>query len=86
MRATLLAAAAVVVCVSVCAFAAANSRAPGKNSLLSFSQMWVDENNDENYDDDTPEPVVRDSVIGHAEQQLNILRGHLNRSAFQANC
>ena len=77
LRIALLASAVVAVCVVV----AASSRARSASTLVDFTGTWASEEDDDGYDRD---PVVRDSVVGHAKRQLSILRGHLNRRALLA--
>jgi hypothetical protein len=82
LRVALLACATATFCVGVCIVAAARSHDPAASSLVGFTKLWgeVDHNG---YDgDEEEEPLVRDSVIGHAQRQLNVLRGHLNRQVL----
>ena len=82
LRVAVLAAAAFAVLVGVCVVAAAQSRAPAATSLVDFTGMWSDnENTGYDEEDDNHDSVVRDSVVGHAQRQLDILRGHLSRQA-----
>jgi hypothetical protein len=83
LRVAVLAAAAFAVLVGICVVAAAESRAPVATALVDFTGMWTDnENTGYNEEDDNHDSVVRDSVVGHAQRQLDILRGHLSRQAL----
>ena len=77
-RIALLAAAAVAVCVVI----AASPRARSASTLVEFTGTWASEEDNDEYDDKYEgDPVVRDSIVGHAKRQLNILRSHLSRRA-----
>ncbi len=84
LRTALVTSAAVAVCVAVLVVASAHSRAPTASSLVEFTRMWADDDQAGYDEDEEHEPVVRDSVVGHAQRQLNILRGHLSRQAVLA--
>jgi hypothetical protein len=79
LRFALLACASAAFCVGFCFVAAARSDDPAVSSLVGFTKMWEGEDQNGYDGDEEDEPVVRDSVIGHAQRQLNVLRGHLNR-------
>jgi hypothetical protein len=83
LRIAVLAGASFAVLVGVCVVASAQSRAPVATALVDFTGMWTDnENTGYNEEDDNHDSVVRDSVVGHAQRQLDILRGHLSRQAL----
>ncbi len=79
LRLALLVFAFAALCVGICVVEAARSHDSGSISLLGFPKLWEGDDADAYNGDDQEDPVVRDSVIGHAQRQLNILRGHLNR-------
>ncbi len=81
LRMALLAATTIAVCVGVCVVAHASSRSPAASTLVGFTGLWYNDDQTGYDEQEGQEAVVRDSVVGHAQRQLNILRGHLNRQA-----
>ena len=85
LRVALLSCAACALCIGFCIVATSRSQETAASSLVGFTKLWEDDDHSGYNGDAEEEPVVRDSVIGHAQRQLSILRGHLARQSHLAH-